>query len=596
MIEKMQQITVVCLAKDKQDAISALTDLGTVHVDAVQTPESEELTTLNQQYDALQQLQNRLSEFKKTKEEPLPPSGQPETRRHLFRQAIESLTAEKNLGEKILQLNQAIAQLEPWGQFSQNSLEELENAGYHAWLCAAPPQQLPELPEDCRMFIVHRDKTQVCFLVVSSSDAIKDSLPLASFPYGTDLAALRNEREECSHQLQAATAHLREFAARRQAELSDFAAQLQDELSFAQARDGMGASESLAYLNGYVPDESIDLLRTAARQHGWGIRYRDADPEDENVPTKLRIPRQFQIAQVVFDVIGVLPGYNEVDVSVPFTIFLTTFCGFLIGDAGYGLIFAAVAALLWSKYRNDAKKRLPVILMAVFSLAVIIFGALTGNWFGLDPASLPAFMRGIPWLSDDANGDHLKMLCFFIGATHLSIARVWSSFRSGKICRGLGHLGWGLFLWANYFLVNLLIIGTPMGFLPKALYTVGGVLILLFSINWRDFGDVIYSPFNFINSVVDVLSYIRLYAVGLSSLYIAQNFNNMATMIWDVSPWLIPIGLLVILGGHCLNIALAVMSVLVHGIRLNTLEFANHMGLNWSGKPYQPLSRTSNQP
>ena len=250
------------------------------------------------------------------------------------------------------------------------------------------------------------------------------------------------------------------------------------------------------------------------------------------------------------------------------------------------------AALLWRKFGNTPKGRLPVILLAVFSLSVIVFGAISGNWFGIDTQRLPAFMRGLPWLTDDVNGDHLKTLCFFVGATHLSLARIWSACRSRRIGQALGHVGWALFLWANYFLVNMLIIGTPLGFLPKVLYCIGGVLILLFSINWREFGDVIYSPFTFINSVVDVLSYIRLYAVGLSSLYIAKNFNEIATMVWDFSPWAIPFALIIILAGHCLNIALAAMGILVHGIRLNTLEFSNHIGLNWSGKPYNPLSRS----
>ena len=87
-----------------------------------------------------------------------------------------------------------------------------------------------------------------------------------------------------------------------------------------------------------------------------------------------------------------------------------------------------------------------------------------------------------------------------------------------------------------------------------------------------------------------MLSYIRLYAVGLSSLCIAQSFNEMSLKIWQGSFWLLPVGLIVICVGHCLNIALAAMGVLVHGIRLNTLEFSGHLDLSWGGKPYRPLA------
>ena len=123
------------------------------------------------------------------------------------------------------------------------------------------------------------------------------------------------------------------------------------------------------------------------------------------------------------------------------------------------------------------------------------------------------------------------------------------------------------------------------------LYVIGFIFILAFSIDWTDMGAVIYSPFSFINSFVDVLSYIRLFAVGLSGVYIAQSFNDMAMGLHSLNmPILtIPAAVLILGLGHLLNIVMAFMSVLVHGIRLNTLEFSGHLGLNWSGKAYNPL-------
>ncbi|MCK5805458.1 MAG: hypothetical protein KAI66_21685, partial [Lentisphaeria bacterium] len=127
------------------------------------------------------------------------------------------------------------------------------------------------------------------------------------------------------------------------------------------------------------------------------------------------------------------------------------------------------------------------------------------------------------------------------------------------------------------------------------LYAVGVLLILVFGVNWKDVGGVMNLPFDFINSFVDVLSYIRLFAVGLSSYFIASSFNGMGGMVMDLSPWLAPAAVLIIVFGHLLNVALAFMGVLVHGIRLNTLEFSNHMELTWSGRPYNPLKQTKTQ-
>jgi V/A-type H+-transporting ATPase subunit I len=191
----------------------------------------------------------------------------------------------------------------------------------------------------------------------------------------------------------------------------------------------------------------------------------------------------------------------------------------------------------------------------------------------------------------------------------MSLASVWRALQEASkanlkdddakmflkcVWAALGKLGWAVFLWANYGLVKLLIVdGGSIGDLSRPyvwLYGIGFVMILVFDINWKDMGTVIYMPFSFINSFVDVLSYIRLFAVGLSSVYIADSFNNMATGISAGNPWLIPVSLLVLAIGHALNIALACMGVLVHGVRLNTLEFSGRMDLSWTGKPYKPLS------
>jgi V/A-type H+-transporting ATPase subunit I len=126
------------------------------------------------------------------------------------------------------------------------------------------------------------------------------------------------------------------------------------------------------------------------------------------------------------------------------------------------------------------------------------------------------------------------------------------------------------------------------------LYVIGFVLVAACDVNWTDMGDVFNFPFGAIGSFVDMLSYIRLFAVGMAGFYIAKSFNDMAMNLVDSSPW--PIvgiagAIVVLLFGHILNILLCLMGVLVHGIRLNTLEFSNHIGLRWAGFVYQPFKK-----
>ena len=590
MIEKMQKITVVCLDKDKQTTVAKLQELGTLHVVPVRQPASEKIDDLVRMQELLSELLSTLTALK------LPPEkagDKPDAERGRLAAAegIRLLQARKADDERLARLEPAIAQLKPWGQFSAAQLEQLRRAGWNYALCAVHGNTIPPFPDHCQVLPVGNDKREHRFLVVSREPLDDVDLPRVHFPLGSDLRALELEEQDIAARGFDQKRELAALAQSSLADLSAFSLALQEQLDFAKAEQGMGDSQNLAFIDGFVPESKVDEMRAAARRNGWGIRYSEADLDDPMVPTKLQIPRKFQIANLVFDVIGVLPGYNEIDVSVPLVIFLTIFCGFLVGDAGYGTLFLLLAAYLWRKTEPGTTGRLGVILLATFSAAILIFGALTGNWFGIAQDKLPLVFRGIPWFRDDDNDNNVKLICFFLGATHLSLARVWSAIRSSHLRKALGHIGWGLFLWGNFFTVKMLIIGGDFGFTPKCLYIAALPLILLFAIDWKNFGAVIYTPFDFINSVVDVLSYIRLYAVGLSSLYIAQNFNEMSQMIWGVSPWLIPVGLLVILAGHTLNIALAGMGVLVHGIRLNTLEFSNHVGLTWGGHPYKPLCK-----
>jgi V/A-type H+-transporting ATPase subunit I len=588
LIEKMQKITLVCLSSEHETAVSSLQALGLFHVVPVNEPASEELHELSQRQSELERVLNVLAELS-VKPEAASVKREPS---EVLQRAIHIVWRLKEVSERQLVVLPAIEQLEPWGEFSETVLQQLEERGWHYALCRSADKLPQDLPGEAFCQVVQQSRGGLCFAVFSTESLSDLDLPLEKFPQGRDLRALRQELLALQEEEAALNEELRRIAACERENLRGYIEILQSRVDYAKARDGMGHSEQeLAWLSGFVPQDNLPELLQAARKEGWGVRHEEAELEDPEVPTKLRIPKRLRMAQLIFDFIGVLPGYNEIDVSVPLLIFLSIFCGMLVGDAGYGLIFVALGCVLWFKNRQASqKKREGIMLLLLMSGCVLTFGALSGNWFGIPPERLPLFFRGIPWFRDDVNSNHVKLLGFVIGAFHLSMARVWAAIVSGNLRDGLGNVGWACFLWGNFFTVKMLLIsGGELPQLAKVLYLVGTVLILTCSVNWRDMGDIIYMPFNFINSLVDVLSYIRLYAVGLSGYFIAKSFNSMSVMVWESSVWLIPLGLIIILLGHSLNVALATMGIMVHGIRLNTLEFSGHIGLSWGGKAYQPL-------
>ena len=196
----------------------------------------------------------------------------------------------------------------------------------------------------------------------------------------------------------------------------------------------------------------------------------------------------------------------------------------------------------------------------------------------------------------------IQWLCFLLAALQLSAARLFKTISDlRKSWRALGNLGWALLIWGNFFTaVNLIVF--PGTFPQFAFWFYGiGVVLIVGTISAE---AALNLPFALIGSFVDVLSYIRLFAVGLSGTYIAENFNKMGGMVLGALPSsLYVIGLLglilIAVFGHILNIALGFLGVLVHAIRLNTLEFSNHMEMQWGGIRYKPFARnkknTTNQ-
>ena len=606
----MKKVTIVCLTDEKQSAIQSMQQLGTLHVTPIRQPQSAELDELRNRQA---RLNRAISALVSHKQKPEPQAMDEVQARQALDQVIAKLDELDKMKESKLQLTKDIAQLKPWGVFTSKSVDELRAAGLHIAFCVAPasvlgainvgellvsrekqPSQTLRLPEGAITKVIGGDAKKTFFVVVSTESLDDCDLPLAPMPDCMDLPLLESRLASCAVTETRLNDELDKLAATSLAAIRSLEPALQSAIDFAQARDGMGSNALLAYIAGYIPDSRLDAFLSCARKSGWAVRYEDVKEDDTEVPTLLNIPKKFAMAQSIFDFVGILPGYFETDVSVVMFLFLSLFCGMLIGDAGYGVLLMLLTGFGLLKAKSEASRKGLKVLLSM-SACVFLFGALSGNWFGIPSTKMPFPLSGLPWLSEDGTQEHIKLLCFFIGAFHTSLAHAWCAYNQRKSIKDvIGNLGWALFLWANFFAAAKLIAGgiPYTDGLMYALYGIGFVAILTCSINWKNFGDVIYSPFSFINSFVDILSYIRLFAVGLSGVYIASSFNDMASAIWNANPWLIPVGLIILFLGHLLNIARAALSILVHGIRLNTLEFSGHIGLTWSGKPYKPLKQT----
>ncbi|MEN7974077.1 MAG: V-type ATP synthase subunit I, partial [Verrucomicrobiota bacterium] len=388
-------------------------------------------------------------------------------------------------------------------------------------------------------------------------------------------------------------------------EITDTAA---DGVTYLEVLNGMGNEKSIVYLKGFFPADREDNLVAEAEKNGWGYQLEEVSA-DEEPPTLLRNPKWVKPIQAVLDVIGVVPGYKELDVSALFLIFLSIFFAFLIGDAGYGLIFIALTLFGKVKSKGNAVAQPGLNLLLIMSTCCVIFGALTGNYFGIPTENLWAplqllvndFMTGMQTdtgLRDaDVSANNIMFICFVIGAIHITIAHVWNFIRKINSFSCLSDLGWILSTWGLFFLVLEMVIGVdaiPVPMMPKpvlgGLVGTGAGLILISLLASKEYFGLVTLALDLINNFVDIISYVRLYAVGAASLAIAVAFNEMAGGIGFKGMASFGAAVILLLG-HGLNIILCAMGILVHGIRLNTLEFSGHAGVEWGGTHYNPFKK-----
>jgi V/A-type H+-transporting ATPase subunit I len=182
----------------------------------------------------------------------------------------------------------------------------------------------------------------------------------------------------------------------------------------------------------------------------------------------------------------------------------------------------------------------------------------------------------------------MMFLCFTIGVSHLMLARIWNGVCKINSLDCLEEFGWAGVLFFMYFVVNA-IVGSFEAVPTWTFWVFGVSLVMVVS---RTRGVALgMLPLNVMGAMGDIISYVRLFAVGYASLQLAQNFNSMA-MQFDLPVYvkIFPM-VLILLVGHVVNLVLGALAILVHAVRLNTLEFSNHKGVTWSGYAFSPFKK-----
>lgn len=605
MIVPMSKIYVVSRMGDRDRLLDALGSLGVLHVEPVHPDEAiadeQTLERLSQFNQAIRILQG------------VPPQGPvpDENPLHAAREAILLHKAIAEEREQLAALHRLAAQLAPWGHTSLADLQQLRIDGIEVQFYTLAQSQVAQLMDQAQAECVEVLGTQPgnqCLVGVIDRtgrfEAPPDAKPLP-WP-AQDLPTVKEEAKVLDDSIQQNATRLAALAQlmdRLQAARDECDTEAQRSLC---ERSGLSSADLFA-IQGWIPATQTDALpdRLSARGISTALHVSDIGT-DEQPPTLIKYPRWSMPIKALFDMLGTLPGYREVDLAPFFMIGLPLFAAMLIGDAGYGLILAACGFGFYQKITRSAGKPAAQLLI-VFGLVTLVWGIMTGNYFGITPQTFIDTHPGIAdtlagiaplWRYDPVEGRVLIMkLSLIIGCLHLIVAHLRQVVALWPNVKAFAEIGWIVILGDMLLLVwYLMFIG------PEQIPAVLGYIILIavIGVSWcaepqanpvkRVLTGFASSILPLLGTFSDIMSYIRLFAVGLASYYIAAAFNGLGAQVAETATWFA--GAPVVLFGHALNLALAAIAIFAHGVRLNMLEFSNNVGVKWAGYAYQPFRST----
>ena len=607
MIQPMSKYAFLVFHRDYEAVLHQLRELGVFHIqERRDTREVEELQQIQQERGEVKGLLRQLRPFAEGQDPELHPRlRQRAEGQELSRELHGLLELRGQKQQELAALRAEASEVALWGDFSPERLEQLDAAGYQLEFYSMP---LARYTEDFEaghdvLPIAEQAGRKYFVLVRRAGDAAPlteaDRLarPARSVAQVEELIAQRREELETLERSITieAPSHL--------AELEQYDRLLENELSFgkAQLQAERLADERLYLLEGFVPTEQAEHFEQELAKTGCYFKQIDFDPAKERVPIQLKnnsFARSFEFITQLFS----LPNYGEIDQTVLIAPFFMLFFGMCFGDAGYGLIL--LLASTYFRLRNKGGDNSLLSLGQWLGGGAFVVGLVLGSIFGME----------LPWARDKDylfNQDNMMVIAVVIGLIQVFFGKLVGAYKTSR------QQGWRYAL-SGYAWVLLLIGLGLIYLLPKleitlplwlqyGLYGIVGLSVLVaFLYNSPgknpliNVGSGLWTSYNNASGLLgDALSYIRLFAIGLTGSILGSVFNQLAMSCIpsgaDASIGGIVIGwvmaLFILAFGHTINFGIALIGAFVHPLRLTFVEYYKNSEFEGGGRPYAPLKR-----
>lgn len=613
MIETMKRYSYFVYEPEYRDFLKQLQSLGVVHIKERTNPKELRSFAENiEQQQQIKKLKQTLTTLRNTY-----PLEDGKTRENIDHDTLPEkvLTSYPKFTEnytktieEISKLNNELAlnaqkqkELEVWGNFDPELLKTLRKAGHHIHFWIAQQNSYDETWESEYNALKIATLGRYIYFATITNEAKLPQLQNAELQKLPEksLDAYIQEEQELHDRKQLVESH-RLFLAYHPEVLDDEIARLLNiyNMSNADLQGDRLYDDKLVVLEGWVPKRLSTQMEEALQNSG--VAYVELEIGDESeVPIKLKNNRFTRAFEPIVELFS-LPNYGELDPTPYIAPFFMVFFGICFGDAGYGLLTLIVATIVKRKAKESSKKVIELIQW--LGLAGLVIGFFSGSFFGIELVKVP-FLAGIKEYF--ISSENMMVISLALGLIQIIFAKYIGALKRTKqvgFKRALSS-----YAWPTLIIALGLLIGLPMAditlptWIEYTLYAFTGICMLLVLFYnspgkniFVNLGSGLWDTYNAATGLLgDTLSYIRLFAIGLTGAVLGGVFNQLAAMATSGLPILaaIPVGAVILLLGHGINFALTTIGALVHPIRLIFVEYFNNSDYEGGGEAYNPLRK-----
>ncbi len=593
MIASMTKYSFILLSGRQEDLLEQLQQIGLVDITRSSKPMDDKSRELMSEVDLTNGLIQGLQKIQ------VPEGTKPEfIDGDIVRLSGGMIMRYNDDQVEIKALEKTIENLNIWGQYDLDAVKELEEAGAPLHFHILPRKAFkPEWKDEYALFVIRNGKKTLHFVVFG-----EDDLPGEVSAPTEDLEEKKKELRDKKKHYQVVLSRIAS-AKERIGELEQHRAEAlaQLDLYLAETAAVPAAEDTIVTLVGYAPTEKDEEVTAALEEIGVFYLKEEAVTEDDP-PITFSNNKYVQMFEPLTDMYG-RPAYDGFDPTPFISVFFLLFFALCMGDAGYGMILVVIGLLL--KKVDSFKSLAPLVI--TLGVGTIVVGFFLHTFFSIDISTWKVFEPvSFLFLPAEIGGYAGGMvLSIIVGIVHICLALLVKAFfavRNKGLAASLGTLGWTLLIVGGVIVGGLALTGVLDSELTKWIIIVLGIVsalgIFVFNDPHRNklanVGLGLWDTYNTVTGLLgDVLSYLRLYALGLAGGMLGMAFNEMGNMVLgdgsNALLW-IPFVLLVVIG-HTLNIAMCALGAFVHPLRLNFLEFFKNSGYEAAGRNYNPLKK-----